>query len=127
MPFGEYIPFRAALGWLTSISKAAPSNMSKTGDGAHLVQARDRAGRALPIGVLICFESAFPDMSRVDADLGARLIVYQTSDSTFQQSWAPAQHASLSAVRAAEAGQPFVQAALTGDSVAFDAPAGGWP
>ncbi len=120
VPFGEYIPFRAALGWLTSISRAAPSNMTP-GDGAHLIQARDRAGRALPIGVLICFESAFPDMSRVDADLGARLIVYQTSDSTFQQSWAPAQHASLSAVRAAETGRPVVQAALTGDSVAFDA------
>jgi apolipoprotein N-acyltransferase len=47
--------------------------------------------------------------------------VYQTSDSTFQQSWAPAQHASLGAVRAAETGRPVVQAALTGDTVAFDA------
>jgi apolipoprotein N-acyltransferase len=47
--------------------------------------------------------------------------VYQTSDSTFQRSWAPAQHASLSAVRAAETGRPVVQAALTGDTVAFDA------
>ena len=53
--------------------------------------------------------------------LGAQLIVYQTSDSTFQRSWAPAQHASLGAVRAAETGRPVVQAALTGDSVAFDA------
>jgi len=70
--------------------------------------------------VLICFESAFPDMSRVDTRRGAQLIVYQTSDSTFQQSWAPAQHASLGAVRAAETGRPVVQAALTGDSVAFD-------
>jgi apolipoprotein N-acyltransferase len=120
VPFGEYIPFRDALGWLTSISKAAPSNMIP-GDGAHLIHAVDRAGQPLPIGVLICFESAFPDMSRVDADLGAQLIIYQTSDTTFQQSWAPAQHASLSAVRAAETGRPVVQAALTGDTVAFDA------
>jgi apolipoprotein N-acyltransferase len=120
VPFGEYIPFRGALGWLTSISQAAPSNMIP-GDGAHLIHAVDRAGRPLPLGVLICFESAFPDMSRVDADLGAQLIIYQTSDSTFQQSWAPAQHASLSAVRAAETGRPVVQAALTGDTVAFDA------
>jgi apolipoprotein N-acyltransferase len=120
VPFGEYIPFRGALGWLTSISKAAASNMIP-GDGAHLIHAVDRAGRPLPIGVLICFESAFPDMSRVDADLGAQLIIYQTSDTTFQQSWAPAQHASLSAVRAAETGRPVVQAALTGDTVAFDA------
>ena len=71
--------------------------------------------------MLICFEAAFPDMSRADTLHGARLIVYQTSDSTFQSSWALAQHASLSAVRAAETGRPVVQAALTGVSAAFDA------
>jgi apolipoprotein N-acyltransferase len=71
--------------------------------------------------VLICFESAFPDMSRADARRGAQLIVYQTSDSTFQGSWAPAQHASLGALRAAETGRPVVQAALTGVSAAYDA------
>ncbi len=49
------------------------------------------------------------------------MIIYQTSDSTFQGSWALAQHASLSALRAAETGRPVVQAALTGDSAAFDA------
>ncbi len=120
VPFGEYIPLRGALGWIARISQAASSNMVP-GDGAHLILATDRLGRPLPLGVLICFESAFPDMSRVDTDLGAQLIVYQTSDSTFQRSWAPAQHASLSAVRAAETGRPAVQAALTGDTVAFDA------
>ena len=120
VPFGEYIPLRGAFGWIARVSQAASSNMVP-GDGAHLVRATDRLGRPLPLGVLICFESAFPDMSRVDTDLGAQLIVYQTSDSTFQHSWAPAQHASLSAVRAAETGRPVVQAALTGDSAAFDA------
>ncbi len=119
VPFGEYIPLRGALGWLTRISQAAPSNMVP-GHGAHLVHATTRDGRPLPLGVLICFESAFPDMSRVDTRLGAQLIVYQTSDSTFQQTWAPAQHAALGAVRAAETGRPVVQAALTGDSAAFD-------
>jgi apolipoprotein N-acyltransferase len=120
VPFGEYIPFRQQLGWLTSISKAASSNMVP-GPGAHLLNATDRAGRQLPIGVLICFESAFPDMSRVDTDKGAQLIVYQSETSTFQGTWGPDQHASLAAVRAAETGRPVVQAALTGDSVAFDA------
>ena len=120
VPFGEYIPLRGALGWIARISQAASSNMVP-GDGAHLIRATDRLSLPLPLGVLICFESAFPDMSRVDTDRGAQLIVYQTSDSTFQRSWAPAQHASLSAVRAAETGRPVVQAALTGDTVAFDA------
>jgi len=120
VPFGEYIPFRQQLGWLTKISKAAASNMIP-GDGARVMTATLPGGRPLRLGVLICFEAAFPDMSRVDTLHGAQLIVYQTSDSTFQGSWALAQHASLSAVRAAETGRPVVQAALTGVSAAFDA------
>lgn len=119
VPFGEYIPFRQQLGWLTRVSKAAGSNMTP-GTGAHLLHAVTRSGQPLPLGVLTCFESAFPDMSRVDADLGAQLIVYQSSTSTFQGTWGPDQHASLAALRAAETGRPVVQAALTGDSVAFD-------
>jgi len=120
VPFGEYIPFRQQLGWLTKISKAASSNMIP-GTGAHLLYATDRQGRPLPIGVLICFESAFPDMARVDTDQGAQLIVYQSATSTFQGTWGPDQHASLGAVRAAETGRPVLQAALTGDTVAYDA------
>ncbi len=120
VPFGEYIPFRAALSWLTSISKAATVNMMP-GDGAHTLRVTGPGGRALTIGPLICFESAFPDMSRVDTGHGAQVIVYQTADSTFQGTGAQAQHASLGALRAAETGRPVVQAALTGDSAAFDA------
>jgi len=125
VPFGEYIPLRSQLGWLTGISRAAAQNMVP-GPGAHVLHATlpDTAadgGTRLTIGPLICFESAFPDMSRYDANHGAQIIVYQTSDSTFQGSWALAQHASLSALRAAETGRPTVQAALTGDSAAFDA------
>jgi apolipoprotein N-acyltransferase len=120
VPFGEYIPFRQQLGWLTKISKAAASNMIP-GTGAHLLYPVDRTGRSLPIGVLICFESAFPDMSRVDTEQGAQLIVYQSATSTFQGTWGPDQHASLGAVRGAETGRPVVQAALTGVTAAFDA------
>ncbi|HUC57655.1 MAG TPA: apolipoprotein N-acyltransferase [Streptosporangiaceae bacterium] len=119
VPFGEYIPFRPVLGWLTGISKAAPENMI-AGRGAHDLTTTLPDGRRLTFGVLICFESSFPDMSSVDTSHGAQVIIYQTSDSTFQGSWALEQHASLSALRAAETGRPAVQAALTGDSAAFD-------
>jgi apolipoprotein N-acyltransferase len=120
VPFGEYIPFRNQLGWLTDVSKAAPSNMIP-GAGAHtLTVTTTPDGKPLMIGVLICFESAFPDMSRVETDQGAQVIVYQSSTSTFQGTWGPDQHGSLAALRAAETGRPVVQAALTGDSVAFD-------
>jgi apolipoprotein N-acyltransferase len=119
VPFGEYVPFRSLLGWLSLVSRAAPSNMI-AGNGAHVLHAVLPAGQRLTFGVLICFESSFPDMSAVDADHGAQVLIYQTSDSTFQASWALAQHASLAAIRAAESGRPAVQAALTGDSAAFD-------
>ena len=62
-----------------------------------------------------------PVATRVATDKGAQLIVYQSATSTFQDTWAPEQHASLSALRAAETGRPVAQAALTGVSVAFDA------
>ena len=121
MPFGEYIPFRQQLGWLTRVSKAASSNMIP-GSGARTLTVTGQAvGAPLEVGVLVCFESAFPDMSRVETALGAQLIVYQSSTSTFQGTWGPDQHASLAAIRAAETGRPVVQAALTGDSAAFDA------
>ncbi|WP_280697377.1 apolipoprotein N-acyltransferase [Kitasatospora sp. GP82] len=119
VPFGEYIPLRPLLGWIAGISKAAGENRAP-GTGFHLLQASDREGRPLPLGTLICFESAFPDMSRTAANDGARLLVYQSSTSTFQHTWAPAEHASLGALRAAETGRPVVQAALTGESVAYD-------
>ena len=120
VPFGEYIPFRQQLSWLASISKASSSNMVP-GSGAHTLTVTDPGLRPLTIGVLICFESAFPDMSRVETDQGAQVIVYQSATSTFQGTWGPDQQASLAALRAAETGRPVVQAALTGDTVAFDA------
>src|SRR5215831_15297150 len=56
VPFGEYIPFRQQLGWLTKISRAAPTNMIP-GSGAKVIQMTARDGQRIPIGVLICFES----------------------------------------------------------------------
>jgi len=122
VPFGEYIPFKGQLGWLTKISKASPTNMIP-GTGAHTLTVTSPTGAVKPldVGVLICFESAFPDMSRVETNQGAQFIVYQSSTPTFQGTWGPDQHASLAAIRAAETGRPVAQAALTGDTVAFDA------
>ena len=93
------------------------------GTGAHTLTVTSPTGNAKPldVGVLVCFESAFPDMSRVETNQGAQFIVYQSSTPTFQGTWGPDQHASLAAIRAAETGRPVVQAALTGDTVAFDA------
>jgi apolipoprotein N-acyltransferase len=115
VPFGEYVPLRPLLGWVTGLTDAADVDRRR---GSRLAVLP--AG-GLGVGPLVCFESAFPDLSRNLAAAGADLLVVQTADTTFQRSWGPDQHASLSAVRAVEAGRPVVQAAISGTSAAFDA------
>lgn len=114
VPFGEYVPARAVLGWATSVGKAAGEDRLR-GSGPVVMELSD----GLRVGPLVCFESAFPDMSRQLAKDGAQLLVAQSSTSTFQHSWAPAQHASLGALRAAETGRPMVHATLTGVSAVY--------
>ncbi|MER6090932.1 apolipoprotein N-acyltransferase [Streptomyces bluensis] len=115
VPFGEYIPFRPLLGWATSVGKAAGEDRMR---GTKQV-VMDVGHGGLKVGPMVCFESAFPDMSRNLARDGADLLVAQSSTSTFQHSWAPEQHASLAALRAAETGRPMVHATLTGVSAVY--------
>ncbi|HWD45098.1 MAG TPA: apolipoprotein N-acyltransferase, partial [Actinomycetota bacterium] len=115
VPFGEYVPLRPLLGWVTRLTDAAAVDRRR---GAHLA-VLDAGG--LAVGPLVCFESAFPDLARNLAARGADLVVVQTADTTFQGSWGLDQHASLSAVRAVESGRPVLQAAISGTSAAFDA------
>ncbi|MFJ1847549.1 MULTISPECIES: apolipoprotein N-acyltransferase [unclassified Streptomyces] len=119
VPFGEYIPARSVLGWVTAVGKAAGKDRLR---GTHPVTMElpgADGGKGLRIGPLICFESAFPDMSRRLTLDGAQLLIDQSSTATFQHSWAPEQHASLGALRAAENGRPMVHATLTGVSAVY--------
>ncbi|MFD6286195.1 apolipoprotein N-acyltransferase [Streptomyces sp. NPDC060205] len=114
VPFGEYVPARSLLGWATSVGKAAGEDrMRGTGQVVMTV------GDGLKVGPMVCFESAFPDISRHLARDGADVLLAQSSTSSFQSSWAPEQHASLAALRAAETGRPMVHATLTGVSAVY--------
>jgi apolipoprotein N-acyltransferase len=113
VPFGEYVPARSLLGWATSVGRAANEDRLR-GDGPVVMEA---AG--VKFGPLVCFESAFPDMSRQLVRRDVQLLLAQSSTSSFQESWAPAQHASLAALRAAETGRPMVHATLTGRSAVY--------
>ncbi|MER6736140.1 apolipoprotein N-acyltransferase [Streptomyces puniciscabiei] len=114
VPFGEYIPARSLLGWATSVGKAAAEDRRRGTEQVVM-----NVGHGLRIGPLICFETAFPDMSRHLAQDGADVLLGQSATSTFQDSWAPEQHASLAALRAAETGRPMVHATLTGVSAVY--------
>ncbi|MFI2371160.1 apolipoprotein N-acyltransferase [Streptomyces sp. NPDC018833] len=122
VPFGEYIPARSVLGWVTSVGRAASEDRLRGTEPVVMTLTEDKGGGdGLRIGPLVCFESAFPDMSRHLVRDGAQLLIAQSATSSFQDSWAPEQHASLAALRAAETGRPMAHATLTGVSVVFDA------
>ncbi|MFC4466807.1 apolipoprotein N-acyltransferase [Streptomyces xiangluensis] len=114
VPFGEYVPFRSVLGWATSVGKAAGEDRKRGTEQVVM-----SVGDGMRVGPMVCFESAFPDMSRNLARNGADVLLAQSSTSTFQNSWAPEQHASLAALRAAETGRPMVHSTLTGASAVY--------
>lgn len=139
VPFGEYIPLRSILGWVSGVTEAAAEDRRRgsratilrsgvlppAGPQPHLLaeggDPNPARRRELRIGPLVCFESAFPDLARQLAARGADVIVVQSATTTFQGSWAQPQHASLAAVRAVETGRPVVHAAVSGVSAVFDA------
>lgn len=114
VPFGEYVPLRPLLGWLVRHTKAAREDRHR-GSGQQVLHAG-----SLAVAPLISFEALFPDLPRREVQLGAQLLVYQSSTSTYQGSWAQPQLAGVVAVRAAEVGHPAVHAGLSGNSAAFD-------
>ncbi|WP_405595928.1 apolipoprotein N-acyltransferase [Streptomyces sp. NBC_01410] len=118
VPFGEYIPARELLGWATSVGKAAGEDRLRGSRPVVMVLPGEGTG-GLRLGPLVCFESAFPDMGRRLTRDGAQLLIAQSATSSFQGSWAPEQHASLAALRAAESGRPMVHATLTGVSAVY--------
>lgn len=115
VPFGEYVPLRQLLGPLARHTKAAAEDRRR-GSGPVVLR-----GGSLAVAPLVSYEATFSDLARRAARQGAGLLAYQSSTSTFQGTWAQPQLASQAAVRAVEVGRPAVQAALSGDSSAFDA------
>ncbi len=114
VPFGEYVPLRSVFGWATSVGEAAGEDRRRGTEQVVM-----EVGNGLKVGPMVCFESAFPDMSRLLVREGTELLLAQSATSTFQQSWAPEQHASLAALRAAETGRPMMHATLTGVSAVY--------
>lgn len=72
------------------------------------------------VGVMICYESIFPQLARSYARQGATLLANITNDAWFQRSSAPYQHFAHLSLRAIETRLPVVRAANTGISGYID-------
>jgi apolipoprotein N-acyltransferase len=75
------------------------------------------------LGPMICFESAFPHISRRLRRMGAQVLVVMTNDAWFGKTAAAEQHMQIGRFRAIEEGVSVVRAAASGVSCAIT-PAG---
>jgi apolipoprotein N-acyltransferase len=116
VPFGEYVPLKRFLPFVQRLVASAGDFLP--GDKVAPLKFPKAAA-----GVLICFESIFPELGRAMTENGATLLVNLTNDAWYGMSSAPYQHFSMAVFRAVENRRPLVRAANTGIS-AFILPSG---
>jgi apolipoprotein N-acyltransferase len=114
VPFGEYVPFKRYLPFLGKM-------VEHVGDFQAGPEGQTLAWRGSRLGVLICYESIFPALSRAQTAAGADILVNITNDAWYGRSSAPFQHFSMAVFRAVENRRPLVRAANTGISGFIDA------
>ena len=118
VPFGEFVPWRAALGWISAL-RQIPYDLTP-GDRVHPL-----TGAGLPpIGAVVCYENSFPGIDRALVGQGAQLLVVLTNNASYEETAASSQHVLLSRLRAVEEGRWVVHAAISGISAIID-PSGG--
>ena len=113
VPFGEYVPARRFLDWIPALDQVARDAVP--GDEPTVFSVA--GGEVAPV---ISFEGDFGSLVRGRVDAGGRMVVVATNTSTWEDSWASAQHLAMSEVRAAENGVYVVHGALTGISAFVD-------
>jgi apolipoprotein N-acyltransferase len=113
VPFGEYVPWKGLLFFVDKLVQAA-------GDFASGEQAVVLDMLPAKIGVLICYEAIFPELSRDLVNAGANFLVNITNDAWFGRSSAPYQHLSMAVFRSVENRVPMARCANTGISGFID-------
>lgn len=113
VPFGEYVPWKRLLFFVDKLVQAAGDFAS--GEKAVVLD-------ILPakVGVLICYEAIFPELSRDLVNAGANFLVNITNDAWFGRSSAPYQHLSMAVFRSVENRVPMARCANTGISAFID-------
>jgi apolipoprotein N-acyltransferase len=109
LPFGEYVPLPR---WLPGAS-LVPVMVGDFTPGAQYPLMQVASVR---VGVFICFESAFPSISREFADKGADVLINISNDGYLGPTPVMRQHLANTVFRAVENGRPVVRVTNTGIS-----------
>ncbi|MBF0120728.1 MAG: apolipoprotein N-acyltransferase [Desulfobacterales bacterium] len=110
VPFGEYVPIKNFLPFINKLVEGVVGDFSSGKIGQILNW--NKCG----IGVQICFEILFPELSIAAVKNGAELIITITNDGWFGDTSAPYQHFSMAVFRAVENKRSLIRSANTGIS-----------
>jgi apolipoprotein N-acyltransferase len=113
VPFGEYVPLKK---WLPFLGKM----VAQVGDFVAGKKGETLAWNDYELGVLICYEIIFPELSRAVTKNGAAVLVNITNDAWYGRTSAPYQHFSMAVLRAVENRRSLIRAANTGISGFID-------
>jgi apolipoprotein N-acyltransferase len=114
VPFGEYVPARAILGFFVEKVVHGFGDMMP-GSEQTLFEVK-----GAKLGILICYESIFPDLTRREVNEGADVLVNITNDAWYGESSAPYQVLAMAALRSVETKVPMVRVANTGISTLIE-------
>ncbi len=114
VPFGEYVPARALLGFFVNRIVEGMGDMIP-GKQQTLFEVK-----GAKLGILICYESIFPDFTRREVNEGADILVNITNDAWYGESSAPYQVLAMAVMRSIETKVPMVRVANTGFSATIE-------
>jgi len=113
VPFGEYIPYKKIFFFAKKLT-APVGNFIEGTSFEPLVFDTHR------MGILICYEDVFPEISRKEVAAGAEFLANLTNDAWYGISSAPYQHLALSVFRAVENRRYLIRSTNTGVSAVID-------
>jgi apolipoprotein N-acyltransferase len=118
VPGAELYPFRRLLGFTRALFNIQDISYGAMDPGAEATVFSLPRGK---FSVMICYESAFPQLAREFRRRGAQFLVNITNDAWFGHSFAAYQHASFLVMRAIENRVAIVRCGNTGISGFLDA------
>jgi len=113
VPFGEYVPLSSVFPFISRLAHS---------EGEFLPGTSPRPLRfnQLALGILICYEAIFPELSQERVRAGANLLVNISNDAWFGRSSAPRQHLHQAVLRAVEQGRYLLRATNSGITAVID-------
>jgi apolipoprotein N-acyltransferase len=114
VPFGEFLPLRPILGWITKIVPLDDFTSGKTYKIFSVSSPQKQ------FGVLICFEDTLGYLRRNFARAGADFFVNMTNDAWFRDTKAPFLHLQAAVFGCVENHRSLARAANTGVSALID-------